>query len=141
MIKITTTKDIPGYAKPYVEVSITQAFKLSDLTRMVEHAIKIGHLKAILAGLPEEMQQLLNNGGKEEKSMYNLYMVSADHGMAPKHKHATEKEASDEAYRLAKRCPGTYRVLKIVEVISSIRKVVQQIQDKEVIEINDSWKP
>lgn len=140
MINITTTKR-PGYTRPYITVSITQDFQSSDLTYIVKQAVKAGHVEAILAGLPEEMQQLLNNEGREEKSSYNLYMVSADHGMAPKHKHATEKEASDEACRLAKRCPGTYRVLKIVEVMSSIRKVVQQIQDKEVIEINDSWKP
>ena len=141
MINITTTKDIPGYAKPYVIASITHAFKPSDLTHIVEQAIKTGHLKAILAGLPEEMQQLLNNRGREEESAYNLYMVSADHAKAPKHTHATEEDASKEACRLARLCPGTYRVLKIVKVMSSIRKIVQKVQEEEVIEIDDTWKP
>lgn len=51
MINITTTKDVPGYAEPHVIASIIHAFKPFDLTRMVEHAIKIGHLEAILKGL------------------------------------------------------------------------------------------
>lgn len=140
MINITTTKDIPGYAKPYVIASITHAFKPSDLTHIVEQAIKTGHLKAILAGLPEEIGELLRRR-EERESQYNLYMVSADHAKAPKYTHATEEEASNEACRLAKLCPGTYRVLKIVKVMSSVRKIVQKLQDEEVIEIDDTWKP
>ena len=116
MIKITAVKEIPGYAKPYVMVSITQAFQPSDLTRMVEHAIKIGHLEAILKGLPEEYFQDARD---------NIYMVSKDNGRAPSYVHSWKEgsyksafeSACEEADRLARKEPGTYRVLRIVRPI------------------------
>lgn len=118
MINITTTKDVPGYAEPHVIASIIHAFKPFDLTRMVEHAIKIGHLEAILKGLPEEYFQDARD---------NIYMVSKDNGRAPSYVHSWKEgsyksafeSACEEADRLARKEPGTYRVLKIVRTIKS----------------------
>lgn len=118
MIKITSIKNNPNYIKPYVMVSITQAFQSSDLTHIVKQAVETGHLKAILSGLPEEYFQDARD---------NTYMVSKDNGRAPSYVHSWKEgsyksafeSACEEADRLARKEPGTYRVLRIVRTIKS----------------------
>lgn len=118
MIKITAIKDSPGYAGPSVEISITQALQPSDLTHIVKQAVETGHLEAILKGLPE---------GYFQDARDNIYMVSKDNGRAPSYVHSWKEgsyksafeSACEEADRLARKEPGTYRVLRIVRTIKS----------------------
>jgi len=140
MINIITTKDIPGYAEPCVIASIIHACKPSDLTRIVEHAIKIGHLKAILAGLPEEMQQLLNNGGRkeEESSSEGTFILTNPYDLTFQERLYYGKSgrctAIKDADLLASKAPGTYKVIGLeYSVRSEFRMAMKEVENLEIV--------
>ena len=136
MSEITAIKDSPDYAGPSVEISITQTFQSSDLTHIVKQAVRTGHLEAILAGLPEEMQQLLNNGGRKEEESTFLLTNPYD-SMFQERLYYGESgrcTAIKDADRLASKDPGTYKVIRLeYSVRAEFRTTMKKVENLEIV--------
>lgn len=122
MIKVMKSTDDPRYSGktgPRPILNVTHGISSLEITEFVKVAVETGHMKAVLAGLPEEY--FMDAQGS------NYYMVSKDGGLAPKYVHTYKTEhyksafesAYEEAERLARKEPGIYRVLRLVRTIRS----------------------
>jgi len=120
MIKTTSSIETPEWRskQPRPVITVAHAMGSLEITEFVKVAVETGHLKAVLAGLPEEYSTDARGG---------CYMVGKDRGQAPQDLHiwkdGDSKSAMDSAYeeaeRLAKKEPGVYRILRQVGIVKS----------------------
>lgn len=119
MFSFEHSSDHDEYESNCVVVVVKHVVKFPQVMEMLDAAIVAGYREAIL----EKLGVSASAG---------TFMVSSDGGRAPVHEHTTKDEALAEATRLAGKEPGTYRVLKLVNVVTSKSKTTIKVDDKSL---------